>query len=89
MSESYLHVLYQFQYFDKNNLQTTDNKLVSIIKIGVLNSDSGADFQDARIIIGQVEWAGSVEVHLKSSDWDIHKHQNVRVILHIFCVLPQ
>ena len=87
MSESYLHFLYQFQYFDKNNLQTTDNELVTIIKIGRLNSDSGADFQDARLIIGDVEWAGSVEIHLKSSDWDIHKHQNdgayQNVILHL------
>lgn len=87
MSESYLHFLYQFQYFDKTNLQTTDNELVRIIKIGRLNSDSGADFQDARIIIGDVEWAGSVEIHLKSSDWDIHKHQNdtsyQNVILHL------
>ena len=87
MSESYLHLLYQFQYFDKNNLQTTDNELVRIIKIGRLNSDSGADFQDARVIIGDVEWAGSVEIHLKSSDWDIHKHQNdasyQNVILHL------
>ncbi len=87
MSESYLHFLYQFQYFDKSNLQTTDNELVSIIKVGRLNFDSGADFQDARLIIGDVEWAGSVEVHLKSSDWDIHKHQNdasyQNVILHL------
>ena len=87
MSESYLHFLYQFQYFNKINLQTTDNELVRITKIGRLNSDSGADFQDARIVIGDVEWAGSVEVHLKSSDWDIHKHQNdatyQSVILHL------
>jgi hypothetical protein len=87
MSESYLHFLYQFQYFDKTHLETTDNELVRIIKIGRLNADSGADFQDARIVVGEVEWAGSVEIHLKSSDWDIHKHQNdtayQNVILHL------
>jgi hypothetical protein len=87
MSESYLHFLYQFQYFDKTNFQTTDNESVEIIKIGRLNADSGADFQDARIFIGNIEWAGSVEIHLKSSEWDIHKHQNdtsyQNVILHL------
>ena len=87
MSETYLHFLYQFQYFDKINLQTTENELVEIIKIGRLNVNSGADFQDARIFIGNIEWAGSVEIHLKSSDWDIHKHQNdasyQNVILHL------
>ena len=87
MNESFLHFLWQFQNFDKLNLQTTDNEVVEIIKVGRLNSDSGADFQDARIIIGEVEWAGSVEIHLKSSDWDIHKHQfdtsYQNVILHV------
>jgi hypothetical protein len=57
MSESYLHFLYQFQYFDKTHLETTDNELVRIIKIGRLNADSGADFQDARIVVGEVEWS--------------------------------
>jgi len=87
MSESYLHFLYQFQYFDKNCLQTTDRELLRFIKIGTLNTDSGADFQNARIVIAEVEWAGSVEIHLKSSDWDTHKHQNdaayQNVILHV------
>lgn len=87
MNESFLHFLWQFQNFDKLNLQTTDNEVVEIIKVGRLNSNSGADFQDARIIIDNVEWAGSVEIHLKSSDWDIHKHQfdtsYQNVILHV------
>lgn len=87
MNESFLHFLWQFQNFDKSNLQTTDNEVVETIKIGRLNADAGADFQDARIIIGEVEWAGSVEIHLKSSDWDIHKHQfdtsYQNVILHV------
>jgi hypothetical protein len=87
MNESFLHFLWQFQNFDKLNLQTTDNEVVEIIKVGRLNSDSGADFQDARIVIAEVEWAGSVEIHLKSSDWDIHKHQfdasYQNVILHV------
>jgi hypothetical protein len=87
MNESFLHFLWQFQRFDKVNLQTTDNESISVLKAGKLNSDSGADFQDARLLIGDVEWAGSVEIHLKSSDWDIHQHQfdtaYQSVILHV------
>ena len=52
MSEFFLHFLYQFQYFDKNNLQTTDNERIEVMKIGRMNTDSGADFQDARLLIG-------------------------------------
>ena len=87
MSEFFLHFLYQFQYFDKNNLQTTDNERIEVLKIGRMNTDSGADFQDARLLIGKVEWAGSVEIHVKSSDWNLHEHQSdaayQNVILHL------
>ena len=87
MSEFFLHFLYQFQYFDKNNLQTTDNERVGVLKIGKMNTDSGADFQDARLLISDVEWAGSVEIHVKSSDWNLHEHQSdaayQNVILHL------
>jgi Protein of unknown function (DUF2851) len=87
MSEFFLHFLYQFQYFDKNNLQTTDNERIEVLKIGRMNTDSGADFQDARLLIGDVEWAGSVEIHVKSSDWNLHEHQSdaayQNVILHL------
>ena len=87
MSEFFLHFLYQFQYFDKINLQTTDNERIEVLKIGRMNTDSGADFQDARLLIGDVEWAGSVEIHVKSSDWNLHEHQSdaayQNVILHL------
>jgi hypothetical protein len=87
MSEFFLHFLYQFQYFDKTNLQTTDNERIEVLKIGRMNTNSGADFQDARLLIGDVEWAGSVEIHVKSSDWNLHEHQSdaayQNVILHL------
>lgn len=87
MSEFFLHFLYQFQYFDKKNLQTTDNERIEVLRIGIMNTDSGADFQDARLLIGGVEWAGSVEIHIKSSDWNLHEHQldasYQNVILHL------
>ena len=87
MSEFFLHFLYQFQYFDKTNLQSTDNERIEVLKVGRMNTDSGADFQDARLLIGKVEWAGSVEIHVKSSDWNLHEHQSdaayQNVILHL------
>ena len=87
MNESFLHYLWQFQQFDQKNLFTTQTEPLSILKVGYLNSHAGADFQEARILIGTVEWAGSVEIHIKSSDWLRHTHERdtayESVILHV------
>lgn len=87
MNEAFLHFLWQFQYFDKSCLKTTDGEAIQVLKIGRYNTDAGADFQDARVQIGTMEWAGAVEIHLKSSDWNHHTHQfnaaYQNVILHV------
>jgi hypothetical protein len=87
MQESFLHFVWQFQKFDASALLSTNQESIQVLKIGRLNTDAGADFQDARILIDSVEWAGSVEIHLKSSDWNLHAHQTdasyENVILHV------
>ena len=87
MKEDFLHYIWQFQKFDKQALFSENEEEVSILKAGFQNADSGPDFKEARVRIDEVEWAGSVEIHLKSSDWLKHKHQNdnayENVILHV------
>lgn len=87
MNESFLHYLWQFQQFEKTNLQTTDGQSICVLKIGFLNSDAGPDFSNARLQINEIEWAGCVEIHIKSSDWYLHNHQDDKayqnVILHV------
>jgi hypothetical protein len=86
-NEDFIHYTWQFQQFDKSNLKTTDGQLLNIIKPGYRNSNSGPDFENARVSIGQIEWAGKVEIHIKSSDWIKHQHQfdtaYENVILHV------
>jgi len=87
MNESFLHYLWQFQYFDKNDLASSQGEPISILKIGHLNSNAGPDFSDAKIKIDGIEWAGTVEIHIKSSDWHAHHHQTdaayENVVLHV------
>lgn len=87
MREDFLHFLWQYQYFDKNDLRTTENNSVNILKTGHLNKDAGPDFREAKVNIDDIDWSGSVEIHIKSSDWNLHNHQNDRayenVVLHV------
>jgi hypothetical protein len=87
MTERLLQFLWQFQYFNKGELQTASGEPVRILFPGRLNSNQGPDFNDAKIKIGHTTWAGHVELHLKTSDWNRHGHQLDRnyhnVILHV------
>lgn len=87
MNEAFLHYLWQFQQFNKSNLQTTAGEKMSVLKTGILNTNAGPDFSHARLQINDIEWVGNVEIHIKSSDWKLHKHQNDEaynnVIMHI------
>ena len=87
MTESFLHYVWQYQYFDRSDLRTTDGEPVSVFVPGIKNSDAGPDFFNARIRIGAVSWIGNVEIHIFSSGWTAHKHDlddaYENVILHV------
>lgn len=87
MQEDFLWYVWQRQYFNKSVLRTHDGRLVQVLKPGILNRDAGPDFEHAQLKIGDVTWAGQVEMHLKSSDWNKHRHQSDplynAVILHV------
>ncbi len=87
MDENLLQYIWKFQKFKDSVLRTADNELVKVFEPGNHNFDSGPDFEEARIKIGDIEWAGQVEVHIKSSDWKKHQHQAnpayQNVILHV------
>ena len=87
MSEDFLHYLWQFRLYKPELYTTQDGQYLEIIHPGIKNTDAGPDFFNAKIKIGREMWVGNVEIHLKSSDWNRHKHQNDpaynNVILHV------
>ena len=74
MHESFLHYIWQMQYFDKKELQTIDKEEIGIFSAGTHNTNAGPDFTNARIKIGSIDWVGSVEIHTQSSEWINHRH---------------
>jgi hypothetical protein len=87
MTEKLLHYIWQSGYFNQSHLVTQAGETVRIISKGTLNKNQGPDFLSAMVSIGDTVLAGSVELHIKTSDWEKHNHSiddNYRnVILHV------
>lgn len=87
IQEDFLHFVWQHQYFNTSQLTTVKAQPIKVLKIGHLNHLAGPDFKEASIQIDGIQWVGSVEIHIKSSDWKSHKHQGDpnydNVILHV------
>lgn len=86
MTEDFLHFNWKFR-LQGHKYHSTDGEEIRIIRCGEHNMDSGPDFKNARVKIGETEWAGNVEIHVRSSDWLRHHHQKDpaydNVILHV------
>lgn len=87
MKESVLQYVWQHKLFVQHGLTTTSGQVLKIIDVGKLNTGGGPDFFNAKVQIGSTIWAGNVEVHVNSSDWYRHQHQQddayQNVILHV------
>jgi len=87
MTERLLQFIWQFQYFNKQALTTNDGAAVAILQPGQLNTNQGPDFTGAKINIEGTIWAGNIELHIKSSDWNLHNHSTDKnynnIILHV------
>lgn len=86
MTEAFLQYVWQHQMLGKR-LTTTEGQPVDVIRPGELNKDAGPDFFNARVRVGEVEWAGNIELHLHTSDWKAHHHSQDKtynnIILHV------
>ena len=89
--EAVLHDAWARQALHADRLATTDGEPVTVLSPGRLNHGSGPDFSDARVRIGRgagaLVWAGDVEIHRQSADWNRHRHEADpaygRVVLHV------
>lgn len=87
MREDFLSYVWKFRKFDFLNAMTTEGERLEVISPGMENTNSGPDFFNSQVRIGNQLWAGNVEIHLKSSDWYFHNHETNpafdNVILHV------
>ncbi len=87
MTERLLQYIWQFNYYHTSDLLTTDKIPVQVHQPGLLNTNQGPDFLNAKIKIGETTWVGHVELHVRSSEWLEHKHSTDsnynNVILHV------
>ncbi|WP_442267187.1 DUF2851 family protein [Tenacibaculum sp. ZS6-P6] len=87
MKENFLHYVWQYKLFNTLNLKLTSGETLQILHSGLSNKNSGPDFFNAKAIIDEILWYGHVEIHVKSSDWYQHKHEEDKnydaVILHV------
>ena len=87
MQEEYLHYLWRLKRLPLYDLTLTDGRKVELLNSGWYNLDAGPDFFNGTIVIDGIQWSGNIEIHVKSSDWYLHKHQFDKaydnVILHV------
>ena len=86
MRESWLHYLWKTKRLPLE-LKLVSGEVLQVIHPGYSSTESGPDFFNAQLQIGDLIWSGAVEIHIKSSDWFAHRHQfdatYSNVILHV------
>lgn len=86
MKEDILHYVWRFRLFQKD-LKTTDGEEIEVIDVGTPNTNDGPDFFNAKVKINGKVWAGNIEIHNSSGEWNRHNHHTNKnynsVILHV------
>jgi hypothetical protein len=87
MKEEFLHYLWKYNLYDPQELVDNEGNRIKVLNPGEYNRDSGPDFFNTRLKIAGIEWAGNVEIHIRASDFDNHRHNFDpafdNVILHV------
>ncbi|MGB7395999.1 MAG: DUF2851 family protein [Pricia sp.] len=87
MKEDLLHFIWKYRKLKSVDLTGSKNEPIIVVDTGTHNHLAGPDFFNAKVNIDGQLWAGNVEIHLKSSDWYAHHHEQDanynNVILHV------
>ncbi len=87
MREAFLHYIWKNKIFDQENIFIEGEQKIEILFPGFHNENAGPDFLEAKLRIGDILWVGNVEIHIKSSDWYAHGHEQNpaydNMILHV------
>lgn len=87
MKEDFLHYVWQYKKFSFLDLLTSQGESLVILTTGQYTQLAGPDFFNAQIVLNNQKWAGTIEIHLQSSDWYLHQHEKDpaydNVILHV------
>lgn len=87
MNEALLQTIWKYKLIGQTSFVGSKNERIEIVSIGEHNTDSGPDFFNSKIKINDVLLVGNVEIHIKTSDWLKHSHQNNKaydnIILHV------
>ncbi len=85
--EDLLQYIWANQFFDRHALRSVGGDPIELLDPGTIQRNSGPDLNGARLRIGGQLWAGTVEVHLRSSEWFAHGHHYdpayENVVLHV------
>ena len=71
-----MQYVWQHRLWLPSDMATTDGIRIDVIDPGLLNTNAGPDFFNAKIRIGNRLWVGNVEIHVRASDWHRHGHDN-------------
>ena len=85
--EQLMQYIWQHRLWRSEDMTTNDGRHVRVLDPGLLNSDAGPDFFNAKVEIDGQTWVGNIEIHVRASDWKRHHHDEDKaydnVVLHV------
>ena len=85
--EKLMQYVWKHRLWRSEDMVTNTGKKVRVVDPGLLNTDAGPDFFNAKIEIDGHMWVGNVEMHYRATDWKRHHHNSDKaydsVILHV------
>ena len=82
-----MQYVWKHRLWRSEDMVTNTGKKVRVVDPGLLNTDAGPNFFNAKIEIDGHMWVGNVEMHYRATDWKRHRHDSDKaydsVILHV------